>query len=143
MTDARTRILIGALTLFTLWPAVQMTLVAVFDVNAWKLGGYGMYATPSFRPEVSVAVQRAGDSGFSVVTNLAQEQRDELTTFSRARFALGRLSRPDRLAERVFDGMPNVQSIRIRVGELRIDPRSAMLGSRESAFSYSRRAPSR
>src|SRR5687768_11500848 len=39
------------------WPGVQMALVHAHDVTPWKLGGFGMYATP-FPEPVDIFVGR-------------------------------------------------------------------------------------
>jgi hypothetical protein len=40
------RLVHAALAAFTIWPLIQLVLVARFDVSPWKLCGWGMYSTP-------------------------------------------------------------------------------------------------
>lgn len=59
MTRSHTirRTLTRALVVFCLlWPAVQMTLVVVFHIEAWRFYAWGMYSTAIQQAQVSVDV---------------------------------------------------------------------------------------
>ena len=45
---AKTRVVHAALIVALLWPPIQMTLALRSGISSWKLGGWGMYATPRF-----------------------------------------------------------------------------------------------
>ena len=54
MSRVKRTFVLALLIAFTLWPAVHLTLVRVYGVNPWKLGGWGMYAVPQLQPSVRV-----------------------------------------------------------------------------------------
>ena len=45
-TERKTRLFGIALLVLGLWPAVQIGLVARYDVSPWQLAAWGMYASP-------------------------------------------------------------------------------------------------
>ncbi len=49
-TERKKRLFGIALVVLAVWPAVQIGLVVRYDVSSWKLGAWGMYATPQRLP---------------------------------------------------------------------------------------------
>lgn len=45
---SKRRLVHGALALLAIWPLVHLGLAWHFDLSSWKLGAWGMYATPRF-----------------------------------------------------------------------------------------------
>jgi hypothetical protein len=95
------RSVIAFLVLFAVWPAVHRALVAGFDVNPWKLGGWAMYARPHFPPELRVYVVRGGsERRLGRLTAWEQLLADELVE---RRFTLGELASADDLAHALLE----------------------------------------
>ena len=49
------------LVFVALWPFVHLGLVARYEINPWKLGGFAMYTTPV--PPVQVVLFEQGRAG--------------------------------------------------------------------------------
>src|SRR5205814_2298724 len=93
------RVLYAALLLFTVWPLVHMYLVIHFDMSAWKLAGWGMYATP--RPSfagIAVMGRRNGHQDFEEIRSVSPTWQAQASEFLEWHRWLGRLSRPNGLA---------------------------------------------
>lgn len=114
-----------ALVLFTLWPLAHMLLVKKYDLSAWKLAGWGMYATP--RPEFSgVAVwgRRPGASQFEEIRPLPERWLPRAKAYLDKRRWLGRLLPPHDLA-RSFPRRPGeFADLRVIVYTPTLDRRS-------------------
>ena len=70
-------ILVGLITVHTVWIAVHMNLVSRELINPWKLGGYGMYTTANNGPVVHI-LDRRFDQFFITLT------KDDRAKFQRA-----------------------------------------------------------
>lgn len=79
---AKRRIVHGALLLLALWPLVHLGLAWRWDLSSWKLGGWGMYATPRFGLVGMEAYGRATrDGAWQQVTSPSPAARDAATAF--------------------------------------------------------------
>ena len=58
-TPAKARVAVLICVLFIVWPAIHRRVVTVYETNAWKLGGFAMYATPPARTGISI-VEKPG-----------------------------------------------------------------------------------
>jgi hypothetical protein len=136
----KARILVVAISAFTLWPLVQMGLVATFDVNPWKLGGWGMYSAPRITPEIEVAISD-GTGPFRWLTPRALQRykvAPQWVRLVRTRRALGRLSPPDPVAEALFASDARIVRVRIRISQPRIDLRTAIVEIESETFDFER-----
>ena len=137
-TNRKHRTVHLCLVALTLWPAVQIALVRTADVSSWKLAGFGMYATPQRVPGLRVHGVTGGRVHPLFRGAPPSWLADELARFRRYRRALGQLQTPDRLAQRVLDERPELDGVGFVVVELVLDPKSAMLGERETRYAYRR-----
>lgn len=79
---AKRRLVHGALLLLAVWPLVHLGLAWRWDLNSWKLGGWGMYATPRFGLLGMEAYGRATSDGpWQQVTAPSSSARDAATAF--------------------------------------------------------------
>ena len=125
------------LVLFTLWPLVHIYLVMHFNLSAWKLAGWGMYATP--RPSFSgieVLGRRPGSQQFEKIRSVPPQWRAEASQFLDRQQWLGELTRPNELARACKTHMPEFSELRIIVYTPTLDRQTAIVVMRESVYDY-------
>jgi hypothetical protein len=126
-----------ALVLFTLWPLGHMYLVVRFDLSAWKLAGWGMYATP--RPSFSgIAVfgRRPGSQQFEEVRTAPTYWQTQASEFVARQRWLGQLIRPSQLARAFKAYAPEFADLRIVVYMPALDRRTGMIVVKEFPYDY-------
>jgi hypothetical protein len=125
------------LVAFAVWPAVHIALVQVWDVNPWKLMGWGMYAAPQMPAELRISGARPDGSTVSL-TDLPEELDAEECAFLRARLGLGSLARPARLARAILDRDPSLDGVTIEVDQPWLSRRTGLIEVRTSGYTYRR-----
>lgn len=138
MSPTKRRIVHTGLLVFALWPAVQIALVQVFEVNPWKLMGWGMYATPQMPPELRLACDGPGGPGACPWPVLPPELEAAQLEFLRRRLGLGRLARPDQLAAALFAHDPALEGLSIEVVQPVLNVRTARIEERTTTYAYGR-----
>lgn len=139
---AKRRVVGVGLVLFTLWPLAHRVLVAAWDVDPWKLGGWAMYVRPRFAPGVEVrplpgpGMPRNRDAAFV----FSAEDAELVDAFAQRRLTLGELAPPDDLAAALLDAHPELPGVIVRVRTRELDPETARLVERVERFAY-RRGP--
>ena len=132
------------LALFTLWPLVHICLVMHFNLSAWKLAGWGMYATP--RPSFSaIAVfgRRAGSSRFEEVRSAPPAWQEQARQFLERQRWLGQLIRPNQLARWFKKEMPEFADLRIVVDSPTLDRQTGMIVVKQVVYEYPGSQPAR
>ncbi len=127
-----------ALALFTAWPMVHIVLTAVVGSDAWKLGGFGMYATP--RPAVQLRLEVDTGQGMQPYAPMSLDgalQRQYLET-QESLAILGSWASPQPFAQAILDRYPTVQTVDVVVDTTVMDPERATLVTRTSRFTYGR-----
>ena len=129
----------GGLLLFTFWPVVHMGLVQTYDLSSWKLGGWGMYATPleNYRG-MEVYGKRAEGQAFERLTHPSPDVGVEASRFLGRYQWLRQLARPDALVRRVREMRPSWRDIRVVAFRTDLDHQSSMIVMREHAYDYPR-----
>ncbi len=127
---------LGLLAL-TVWPAVQMALVARYDVSPWKLAGWGMYAEPRFAM-LGMEVYGRGDATdtFAQLTAPPPALADEATRFLEQHRWLRRLARPDALAAAVFAHRPQWRELQIVVFRPVMNRATGMIEMTSARYEY-------
>ncbi len=106
-------LVVAGVVLFALWPAVHRGLVAVFDVNPWKLAGWAMYVRPHFASELVLSRLRGSEElPVGVLTPWEQTLADE---FVERRYSLGRLASPESLAQELLRRHAAVDEIVVEI----------------------------
>lgn len=125
---------IGILTWVALWPLGHRTMVAVYDVNPWKLGGFAMYTTPT--PPIQVVAFETTAGGLAPLDEreLPEAARRVLRRFRVERHALGELRRPDDLGRSLLDARPDLERVVIAVQRMILDPDSARMTSKRRQY---------
>jgi hypothetical protein len=121
------RIVIAFLALFAVWPAAHRALVAAFDVNPWKLGGWAMYVRPHFPPELRLYVLRGGNE--REIARLTPWERTLADELVERRFVLGELASPDPLARALLERIRG-DGVAIELRTRFLDPATAHIGER-------------
>ena len=137
-TPAKARVAALICLLFIVWPAIHRVVVAVYDTNAWRLGGFAMYATPPARTRVSVVEKRGRQetilSEGALPDTLVEQQR----LYGIRRSVLGLLLPPDALAEAYFQAHPHVDHIEVVITREMLSATTARIERRESTYVYDR-----
>ena len=131
------RVLYAGLLLFTLWPLAHMYLVTHFQVSAWKLAGWGMYATP--RPsfvEMAVFGRRLDRGEFEGLTSIPAPCQAQASQFLSRQRWLGQLIRPDGLARSLREQMPQFADLRIIMNVPALDRETGMIVVKQLAYEY-------
>ena len=131
MRPRKRTIVHGWLIGFAVWPAVHIGLVKRWDVNPWKLMGWGMYAAPQMPAELRISGVRPDGSTVSL-TDV------DSYAFLRARLGLGTLARPERLARAILDRDAALDGVTIEVDQPKVSRRSGIIEVRTTRYTYRR-----
>ncbi len=129
---AKKRAVVAFLVCFSVWPLAHRWLVASYDVDPWRLGGWAMYCTPKLRVEVGMVPEREGRP---VDLELPDSLRRSADRFTQYRAVLGRFSNPERLAREALEQL-EVDSVVVTVRRDRLDPRSGRVAGTREYFRY-------
>ena len=76
------RVLLQAgLVAFALWPAVHIGLVKGYDLNPWKLAGWGMYSAPQIPCHVRVSAFTPDEVGVYPLRTILPEVGVDVISF--------------------------------------------------------------
>ncbi len=131
MRPLKRAIVHGWLIGFALWPAVHIGLVKRWDVNPWKLMGWGMYAAPQMPAELRITGVRSDGTTVSL-TDV------DTYAFQRARLGLGDLARPERLARAILDRDAALDGVTIEVDQPKVSRRTGIIEVRTTRYTYRR-----
>jgi hypothetical protein len=113
---AKRRLVHGALALLAAWPLIHLGLAWRYDLSSWKLGGWGMYATPRFTLVGMEAYGRAlPDGAWQQVTAPSASARDAATAFLEQHRWLRRLASSTALATALHADHPEWTELRLVV----------------------------
>jgi len=126
------------LLVFTIWPAAQIGLVKRYDVNAWKLAGWGMYSAPQFPGDVRVLCHTPDAVGTYELSTIQPELEPVLLDFLQHRLGLGRLAAPDEFARALLEFYPAIDGVSIDVLQPVLDRRTGMIVEETSTYSFPR-----
>jgi hypothetical protein len=137
-TPAKARVAVLICSLFMLWPAVHRIVVAVYDINAWRLGGFAMYATPPARTGISIIETRGDQQSIVADGDLPAALVKQRVRYSVRRSVLGSLLPPDDLAAAYFRARPTVAEIEVRVTRQILSSSTARIEGRERSYRFDR-----
>jgi hypothetical protein len=139
---AKRRVLYAGLLLFTLWPLVHIYLVTHFDMSAWKLAGWGMYATP--RPSssgIAVFGRRMGSQHFEELRSAPAAWQAQASQFLDRQRWLGQLIHPNDLARSFKEQRPEFTDLRIIVYTPALDRHTGMIVMTQLVYEYPASGP--
>jgi len=114
------------LLLFAAWPALQHTLVRVYDVDPWRLCGWAMYSVPGSMKTLRVVALRDGAEPQLLNHEVYPPEVERLvTTYRWRKQALGELASADRLAETLLAMHTDWDGVALPMVTLALDPESA------------------
>ncbi len=128
----------AGLIVFALWPAAHIGLVKLWDVNPWKLAGWGMYPAPQMPAELRISCFTPDNVGVYPLRTLPPELEAAQHDFLRARLGLGRLARPRALARALLDYYPGIDGVSIEVAQPVLNRRSGLVEERAATYEYRR-----
>ena len=133
----RSRALAGLLLFVALWPILHRVLVARYELNPWRLGGFAMYST-YVKTIVALAEPTEGGLRPLAEASLDPESLAVLERFRQDRSVLGRLRPPHDVARAVFRERPELRRLVVVVQRLALDPESARMVSGRRSIHYDR-----
>jgi hypothetical protein len=120
------------------WPAVHRVVVAIYATNAWKLGGFAMYATPPARSRVSIVEKPGSQEAIPIEGTVLTALMEQRRLYSVRRGVLGLLLPPDALAEAYFQARPDVDHFEVVITRDMLSARTARMERREMIYEYDR-----
>lgn len=131
-------VIVVVLVFVAVWPFVHRALVAAYDINPWKLGGWAMYATPT-PPVLAAIFQPMGKGGIPIPREkLPENVGVALDRFVMERHALGDFRRPDEVAALVLESQGDLDEVVVMVQRMILDPETALMTSRKATYRYDR-----
>lgn len=137
LREAKKRTARILLMFFMVWPLVQFGLTRATDLNPWKLMGMGMYTIPEYRLRGRFLGIRQGELESLPVAD-RPELGAELNRWVRRRWALGGLTRPDALADRLLTEFPGLDGVQISLERNQINLRTGIVEREIRTFVYDR-----
>ncbi len=137
-TPTKARVAVLICVLFMVWPAVHRVVVAVYGTNAWRLGGFAMYATPPARTRVSIVEKRGSQKTILLDSALPATLVQQRRLYTVRRGVLGSLLPPDPLARAYFEARPEVDYIEVVITREMLSASTARIERREKIYVYHR-----
>jgi hypothetical protein len=135
----KSRIVTTLLAALTVWPLVQLALVARYEVSPWKLAGWGMYSTPRFdRVGMEVYGRRAGGAEEQLTTPSAAVAT-AATAFLESYRWLRALAPRDAFADAILADHPQWDAVRLVVFRPDLDADTGMVVMLRSEYTHPRR----
>jgi hypothetical protein len=128
------------LVAFTLWPLVHIGLVKRYDVNPWKLAGWGMYSAPQLPAWLQLFALTSDSVGIYELQTVQPALQPAVDEFLRRRWGLRQLVEPDDLARAMLDYYPGIDGVRIVVVQPFLDRHTGMIEERTFTYGYRRPA---
>ena len=128
----------SVLVLLAIWPLAQMALGGAYDVNPWKLAGWGMYAAPQLEPLLYIECLTPDEVGRYELRTVRPSWEREFNDFVWRRRGLGRLARPDALGRKLLEEYPAILGVEITVEQPSLDHRTGMIESVSMTYRYGR-----
>jgi hypothetical protein len=141
LNDWKRRTVIGFLLAFTAWPAVHLALTQVYDLNPWKLSGWGMYSAPQLPAHMRVFGLTPDEVGVYELGTAPAEVVPALDDFMRHRRALRKLIRPDEVADALLDAYSAIDGVRLVVVQPTLNPITGMIEENPMSYEYRRATP--
>ena len=137
-TPAKARFAAVICALFAAWPAVHRVVVATYDTNAWRLGGFAMYATPPARTRVSIIEKRGSRQTILSESTLPAAFLEQRRRYGVRRSVLGELAPPDALARAYLRARPDAGPIQVVITREMLSASTARIERRENSYVYDR-----
>lgn len=138
MNRIKRSVVLWGMLAVTLWPAVQIGLVKRYDVNPWKLAGWGMYAVPRLQGDVRILAQTPDEVGTYELSTIPEELDRPLLDFLYRRRGLGFLARPDDLAQALLDHYTAIDGVTILYVKPEVDAHTGMIVQQTTTYDYPR-----
>ncbi len=128
------------LVAFAVWPLVHIGLVKRYDVNPWKLAGWGMYSAPQLPAWIQLFALTSDSVGVYELQTIQPALQPAVDDFLRRRRGLRQLAVPDDLARATLDFYPGIDGVRIVVVQPFLNRHNGMIEERTATYEYRRPA---
>ena len=135
-THAKSRVAVFVCLLFVVWPAVHRVVVAIYETNAWRLGGFAMYATPPAKTAITVVEKRGGQQTIVPESDLPAALLEHRRSYGIRRSVLGLLLPPDDLAAAYFRARPDADRIEVMITREMLSASTARIERRQSSYQF-------
>ncbi len=130
---------LAVLALVALWPLAHRAIVARYDVNPWKLGGFAMYTT--YRTwQVGLFDAKGKQLRPIDPRSLPVSARQAILDFRAQRSAIGTFARPTAMARAVFDARPDLDRMLVVVERFALDPETGRIAAEQRHHPFLREA---
>ena len=137
-TPTKARVAVLICVLFIVWPGIHRGVVAAYETNAWKLGGFAMYATPPARTGISIVEKLGSHETARLESDLPSHLVEQRRLYFIRRSVLGLLLPPDALAEAYFQARPDVDQIDVVITRDMLSASTARIERREIIYACDR-----
>ena len=138
MNPLKRNIVQALLVVLALWPMLHIVLVERYDLNAWKLAGWGMYSAPQFPARVQLLCLTSDEVGRYELGTIRPALEPEFRRFLRLRHGLRGLVAPDALAEALLNYYSAIDGVEIIVVQPALDRQTGMIEESSTTYRYSR-----
>jgi len=125
---------------FAVWPLVHIGLVKRYNVNPWKLAGWGMYSAPQLPAWLQLFALTSDSVGVYELQTIQPALQPAVDDFLRRRRGLRQLVVPDDLARKTLDFYPAIDGVRIVVVQPFLNRHNGMIEERTTTYEYRRPA---
>lgn len=132
------RAVMAVLLLVALWPFAHRILVARYDLNPWKFFGWAMYTTPAPPILLVLLTKQAKDVVPLNQQRLVAPAKETIVRFLVERHTLGKLRRPDDVAQSVFGVRKDLHWLVVIVQKMALDQETARMISTKDRYVYDR-----
>lgn len=133
----KTRVLSVSLLILTVWPALHIVLARQTGLSAWKLAGWGMYATPRLQGHgIEVYGRAAGDIDYRRLSTPSPALHQKGVEFLERYRWLSTWAKPGALAAAVFASAPQWSEIKINVFEPTLNATTGIIETRHVVYAY-------
>jgi hypothetical protein len=134
----KSRIVTALLAAVTVWPLVQLALVARYDVSPWKLAGWGMYSTPRFDRVGMEVYGRRSDGAEEQLTAPSAAVATAATAFLESYRWLRVLAPRDAFADAILHDHPQWDEVRLVVFRPDLDAHTGMVVMLRAEYTHPR-----
>ncbi|MAE67056.1 MAG: hypothetical protein CMJ18_22575 [Phycisphaeraceae bacterium] len=138
-TSTKFRLAVLICAVYMVWPLIHRWVVAAWDMNPWRFGGFAMYATPPAMHTMTITEVREDRRAIVPDGDLPAKFQERKLRYLIRRGVLGRLLPPNATAKAYFDVRPGMSHIEVSMARDVLDATSARIKRSETIYKYDRK----